>query len=395
LDYQAGKAYSFTQQAGPGRSIFWMNELGAFVQDQIQVRKNLQISVGMRYDWQTYFKAWNDFGPRGSIAYKLRDQKTVLRAGVGLFFDRSGAPPEADLARYNGTTIRSVTLLNPSYPNPYPSGTDIYSFPTNLVTLEQGGRVPYSVSYSFSLEHQLLTGLTVAGTYRETRGIDLLRSRNVNAPLGPLYAGRPDPAFGIVRQMESQGKQIGNTLDLTVQGKVGRWFTGMGQYALSRTSNDTGGVAWFPANQYSFAGEYGRADLDQRHRFNLLGTFNEGHWVNLGVALKLYSGSPYTETAGLDRYNTGLLNARPDGVSRNSLQGSKTASLDLHWGEERKLGLQVGDVKTSLGLSVDAFNVTNTATFTSFVGNVRSALFSQPTAAMPARRIQFGARLKF
>jgi hypothetical protein len=394
-DYQSGKPYSFTQQAGPGRSIFWMNELGAFVQDQIQLRKNLQISLGIRYDWQTYFKAWNDFGPRGSFAYRLKDQKTVLRGRIGLFFDRSGAPPEADLSRYNGTTIRAVTLLNPAYPNPYPAGTDLSSFPTNLVALEPGGRVPYTVNYNLTMERQLMKGLTLAATYRGGRGIALLRSRNVNAPLPPFYSARPNPMLGIVRQMESQGKQIGNSIDLTIQGKAGRWFAGMAQYSFSHTNNDTGGVTWFPANHYSLAGEYGRSDLDQRHRFNMLGSFNEDHWVNLGVAVKLYSGLPYTETAGIDRYNTGLLNARPDGISRNALQGSKTTSLDLHWSKDNELGIKNGDVKTKLGLSVDAFNFTNTATFTSFVGNVKSSFFSQPTAAMPARRLQFGAQFKF
>jgi hypothetical protein len=394
-DYQANRPYSFTQQAGPGRSIFWMNELGTFMQDQMQVSKNLQVSFGIRYDWQTYFKAWNDFGPRGSFAYRLKDQKTVLRGGIGVFFDRSGAPPEADLKRYNGVTIRSVTLLNPGYPNPYPANSDINSFPTNLVTLEPGGRVPYALNYSLTLERQLLKGLTLAATYRGTKGIALLRSRNINAPLPPLYSVRPNPALGIVRQMESEGRQIGNGLDLTVQGKAGRWFTGMLQYSFSHTNNDTGGVTWFAANQYSMAGEYGRSDLDQRHRFNLLGAFNKDHWLNLGMAVKLYSGLPYTETAGVDRYNTGLLNARPDGVSRNTLQGSRTASLDLHWSKERELNLKNGDERMKLNFSVDAFNVTNTTSFTSFVGNVRSSLFSQPSTATAARRLQFGAGVSF
>ncbi|WP_263417990.1 TonB-dependent receptor [Terriglobus albidus] len=394
-DYQSGKPYSFTQQAGPGRSIFWMNELGAFVQDQVQLRKNLQLSFGVRYDWQTYFKAWNDFGPRGSIAYRFNDQKTVLRGGVGVFFDRSGAPPEADLNRYNGHTIRAVTLLNPGYPNPYPSGTGINSFPTNLVTLEPGGRVPYNINYSLTAEHELVKGMTLAVTYRGLRGISLLRSRNINAPLPPAYSIVPEANFGIVRQMESRGKQIGNTLDVTIQGKAGRWFSGMTQYSFSHTNNDTGGVTWFPANQYSLVGEYGHSDLDQRHRFNMLGAFNEDHWLNLGVAVKLYSGLPYTQTAGFDRYNTGLLNARPDGVSRNTLQGGRTAALDLHWGKENDLGLKNGDVKAKLGLSIDVFNVTNTTSYTTYVGNVRSAFFSHPTAAMPARRVQFGARFSF
>jgi hypothetical protein len=66
--YEASTPYSFTQQAGVGRTVFWMNELGAFIQDQIQVRPNLQVSLGLRYDWQTYFKSGHDFAPRFSVA---------------------------------------------------------------------------------------------------------------------------------------------------------------------------------------------------------------------------------------------------------------------------------------------------------------------------------------
>ena len=115
-DYQANNPYSFTQQEGVGRTVFWMNEIGAFISDQMQIHPNLQMSVGLRYDWQTYFKSFHDFAPRFSVAYSPGDGKTVLRAGAGIFYDRSGAQPMADLKRYNGIILRSFTLLNPPYP---------------------------------------------------------------------------------------------------------------------------------------------------------------------------------------------------------------------------------------------------------------------------------------
>ncbi|ADV83621.1 TonB-dependent receptor [Terriglobus saanensis] len=394
-DYANGTPYSFTQQAGPGRSVFWMNELGTFFQDQIQISRNLQIAIGLRYDWQTYFKSFHDFAPRGSIAYSSNDHKLVLRAGAGLFYDRSGAQPIADLKRYNGFIIRSVTLLNPAISNPFPIGTDISNFPTNLVRLGPGGRIPYITNFSAGVERQLISGVTFAATYRGTVGVAMFRSRDVNAPLPPSYTNRPDPRYGVIRQIESEGRQLGNALDLTLQGKAGRWFSGVAQYSLSRTDNNTGGIMWFPANQYSLSGEYARSDLDQRHRFNLLGTVNEEHWLNLGFAAKLYSGLPYNEMAGVDVFHTGLLNARPNGVARNSLEGSKITELDLRWGKELRLPLKVGDVQSGLAFSVDAFNVTNTTSYMTFVGNVRSAFFEQPTAAMPARRFQFSVHYKF
>jgi TonB dependent receptor len=393
--FDASTPYSFTQQAGVGRTVFWMNEIGIFIQDQIQILPNLQVSVGLRYDWQTYFKSIHDLAPRFSVAYLTADRKTILRAGAGLFYDRSGAQSMADLTRYNGVILRSFTLLNPSYPSPFPPDTDLASLPTNLVQLENGGRIPYVTNYSVGVERQLATGLTVTATYRGTTGVALFRSRDVNAPLPPLYQGRPDPELGVVRQIESEGRQRGNALDLTLSSNKSRWFSGLAQYTFSHTNNNTGGIAWFPANQYSSAGEYGRTDFDQRHRFNLLGTFNEDHWFNVGVAAKLYSGIPYTETSGNDTFNTGILNARPAGVNRNTLESGGNLQFDLRWSHDVLPLHKASDRVPSFSLAVDAFNITNRTNYTSYVGNVQSSFFEQPTAAMPARRLQFTGRIKF
>ncbi|MEG9435124.1 hypothetical protein JAO29_02945 [Edaphobacter sp. HDX4] len=290
-----------------GRAKFWMNGIGAFVLDQIQIGPNLQVNAGLRYDWQTYFKSALYFAPRFSLAYSTPDRKTILRAGSGLFFDRSGAQPMADLKRYNGSALRSFTLLNPTYPTPYPAGTDLSTLPTNLVQRTEATRIPYSLNFGFGVERQIAKGPAVAATYRGTLGTHLFRSRDANAPLPPFYnSGRPDPDFGTIRQLESEGRQIGNALDLTLQGKVSRWFSGMAQYTLSHTENNTGGIAWYPANQFTLAGEHGGADFDQRHRFNLLATFNEDHWLNLGASVKRYSALPYTDTSGHDSFHTGF-----------------------------------------------------------------------------------------
>lgn len=394
-DYEANKPYSFTQQDGVGRTVFWMNEIGAFIQDQIQLRPNLQISFGLRYDWQTYFKSFHDFAPRISLAYTTADHKTVFRGGAGLFYDRSGARPMADLKRYNGVILRSFTLLNPTYPDPYPSGTSLNAFPTNVVTLEPGGRIPYITNFSVGGERQISKGVIVAATYHGTVGTALFRSRDVNAPLPPYFQTRPDPNVGIVRQMESEGRQVGSGLDLTLSGNTGHWFSGMAQYTFSHTNNNTGGIGWFPADQHTLSGEYSRADFDQRNRFNLLGTFNEDCWLNLGIAAKFYSGTPYTETSGVDAFNTGMLNARPTGVNRNNLQTAGNAELDIRWSRDLVLQWKKSDKSPVVSTAVDAFNITNRTNYNLYVGNVQSSFFAQPTASSPARRLQFSMRLKF
>jgi hypothetical protein len=395
MGYEANTPYSFTQQEGVGRTVFWMNEIGAFVSDQIQIRPNLQASVGLRYDWETYFKSFHDFAPRFSVAYSPGDRKTVLRAGFGVFYDRSGAQPMADLKRYNGVILRSFTLLNPTFPSPYPPDTNPATLPTDLVQLASGTRLPYVINYSVGAERQLSKGLTVAATYRGTMGVALFRSRDVNAPLPPSYQVRPDLNLGVVRQIESESRQIGNALDLSLSSNASRWFSGLAQYTFSHTNNNTGGIAWFPADQYSLQGEYGRANFDQRHRFNLLGTINDDHWLNLGVGARLYSGTPYTETSGNDTFHTGILNARPPGVNRNTLESGGNLQFDLRWSHDLLSRRKTSDKPFSFSLAVDAFNITNRTNYTSYVGNVQSSFFDQPTAALPARRLQFTGRIKF
>ena len=76
--------------------------------------------------------------------------------------------------------------------------------------------------------------------------------------------------------MESAGRGISNALELTLRGNITGYFSGMAQYTLSKALNNTGGITWLPADNNTFAGEWARADFDQRHRFNLLGSINPG-----------------------------------------------------------------------------------------------------------------------
>jgi hypothetical protein len=393
--YNARQPYSFTQQAGPGRDVFWWIETGAFIQDQIQLTPNLQAAVGLRYDWQTYFPSAHDFAPRASLTYAPKGRSIVLRMGAGMFYDRSGATPIADLTRFNGAILRSYTLLNPGYPQALPSGSSIASLPTNMVQLAARSHMPYSTHYSFGVEREINKSASVAVTYRGVVGADLFRSRDINAPLPPNYLAVPNPQFGFIREIEFEGRQVQNALDATLRGKLSRWFSGMAQYTWSHTNNDTGGITWYPANQYDNTGEYSRADFDQHHRFNLLAVINEGHWASLGLSANLYSGTPYTETSGVDTYNTSLLNARPAGVARNTLQGAGYAELDARWTHDFYFSRSRNDSDPHLSLSMDGFNLPNHANFSSYVGNVQSAFFGTPTAAQSARRFQLTAGFTF
>ena len=155
-------------------------------------------------------------------------------------------------------------------------------------------------------------------------------------------------------------------------------------------------ITWYPSNQYApISAELGAADFDVRHRLNLLGTVAAGRWGNLGVSGRFASGLPYSETAGIDLFHTGMANARPAGVGRNTLRASGFSAVDLRWSHDVRLTEAKGEKGRELTLSVDAFNIFNHPNFAGYVGNLRSPFYLSPTTVSPGRRLQLSAEVKF
>jgi len=181
----------------------------------------------------------------------------------------------------------------------------------------------------------------------------------------------------------------------------GKIFTGQMQYTLSRSYDNTDGLSFFPQNQYAPGDEWGRSTFDRLQRFNILASIYPGRWLNLGFASGLSSGAPYNELAGSDFFTTGLGNARPAGIGRNTLQGSGNINVDLSWNHDlpltpRRNRLSAKD-RNILNFGVSAFNILNHSDFwaTSYVGNIRSPLFRHPTTAFAPRQMQFQLRYQF
>ena len=394
-DYAAQQPYAFRQQAGSGEVLYWQQELGGFVQDDYRVLPNLSLSLGLRYNWQNHLHDNRQFAPRIAFAYSPRkSRKTVFRGGAGVFYDRTGAGPLGDLLLYDGLTLQSYLIKNPTYPSPFINGGSLADFPTDVVQFDPAIHEPYSIQYSFGVERQLAKQTTLAVTYNGSVGISLFRSLDVNAPLPPDYLVVPDPSVGVLRQIESSGRQVSNSLQITLRGDLPHRISGLMQYTLSRTDNNTGGITWFPANQYDLSGEWSRADFDQKHRFNLLESYSPGKSFTLGIGVTAASGKPYSLTSGGDIYGTGLTNGRPPGVPRNSLEGPAYVDLDSRLSRDFFLSRkkEKGNVLT---VAFDAFNLLNHVNYVAFVGNLQSPFFGQAVSAYPARRLQITTRFKF
>jgi hypothetical protein len=399
-DYQQNHPFSLLKQSGNGHVVFVEKVLGGFFQDEYRVLPNLQVSYGVRYDWQNYFHDNDNFAPRLSFAYAPgKARKTVIRGGAGFFYDRTGPSPIFDLIRYDGSRLLQYLVNDPLYPDPFALG------PTSVVRLDPTVRIPYVLQYGAGVERQLGKSTTLTVNYTGLRGVHLFRSRDVNAPPPPFYLARLDPNLSVWRQIESSADLESQSLDFGLRGNVTRYFVGMIQYTLGRAYNNAGGtttggsrtsgISSFPANNYDLSSEWSRADFDQRHRFNLLGTVTPGKYFKLGVALSLYSGQPYNETTGHDDNNDGLANDRPPGVRRNSLRGPGYADLDLRWSRDFFLAPAKKDTGPTVTLGLDAFNVLNHVNYTSYVGVLSSPFFGKPISAQPPRRFQVSFRFRF
>ena len=396
--FQANQPYAFTIQQGQERYVSHFFQIGGYVQDTIQLTPRLTLTPGLRYDWQSVVaEDKHSFAPRFSFAYLVdKPHAMVLRGGIAVFYDRPSHSIERDLDRYSQPLERSLLLTtNLCYPD-ITACNPLAAQPPNLVLLQPGMALPYSLQYGATLERQVGHKASATIGYRGSRGIGLFRSMDVNAPLPPFNTtARPDAHYGQVRQIQAEGYQKLNALDMSFKGRIRNIFAGFAQYTLSKQDNNTSWPNYFPSNPYAPNADYGPADWDQRQRIGLFGTVRPGKLLNLGVGFFANSARPYSITAGADLYHDGLSNARPAGVPRNSLRGGSYQEVDLRWGNDFKLRPSQKDDSPTLGFSVSVFNVLNRRNENGFVGVVTSQFFQQPTGASDPRRLQLGARFNF
>src|SRR5262249_30230755 len=156
-------------------------ELSAHAQDEIRIRSNLSAMAGVRYDRQSLIEGDRNVSPRLSVAFAPIDQKTVVRAGAGLFYDRLPDGAYRHSALFGGDRLIETFESDPPYQFPLPVVS--MNQPPSVVRLAAGLGAPYLVDEGASVERALWRGTQVTVAFDWLRGTRLFRSRNVNAPL--------------------------------------------------------------------------------------------------------------------------------------------------------------------------------------------------------------------
>ena len=196
------------------------NEYAGFVQDSIRITNHLALSLGARYDLQTFTRKglisnplWPDsgkvpfnpynFAPRVGGAYSIGDKKPlVVRAGYGWFYTRIPQIYTSTIATDNGISSSNLFLDNsnyydhqvfPQYPNPLvncPVNAPSCSLPANLAQFAGAGISAFSPSFktpkveqaSLNMEKEVAHRLAIGASYMYVHGVDLIRARDVNLP---------------------------------------------------------------------------------------------------------------------------------------------------------------------------------------------------------------------
>lgn len=218
----------YLQNFGTSESRPDTNEYALFAQDTVRVTNSLGLTLGVRYDLQTFRSdrltsnpLWSDsgkvpldtdnFASRIGFAYSLgEDRPLMIRGGYGLFYTRIPSIYTSAVETENGINRKHLFLDNmdfydrqvfPRYPNAIANcsasakSCDAPASVAGNLTSEVSAfspnfQTPFVQQTSLSLEKETFDRFFVTASYLYTHGEHLIRARDVNLP-APVRVSYP------------------------------------------------------------------------------------------------------------------------------------------------------------------------------------------------------------
>jgi hypothetical protein len=289
-------------------------DAGPFIQDDWRVRPNFTLSLGLRYEVQTLVSDHRDIAPRLGFAWapgtaKNGRQKTVIRGGFGIFYDRIGLGEFETAALNNGYNQFQYTVYNPTfYPN-IPALSTLNAGQNQIVKIDPNLRADYSMQSAIGVERQLPHATTMAITYTYNRSVHLAQTVPINTPLPgsfnpllPLSASNGVFPYGYsagnIYEDESGAFLRQKILMANFNTRFSSRVSLFGNYSLTYAHDLPGS----PTDPYNFGLDYGRSSYDRRHNFQLTGSVIGPKAVRFAPFVTLRSGSPYDILTGTDLF---------------------------------------------------------------------------------------------
>jgi hypothetical protein len=467
--FLAGTPSTAIQTQLPVTNSIRANALDVFVQDDFKMTSRLTWNLGLRWEYngipsekynrfgifdfsqnkivqagkgidRPYASQYTNFGPRVGFSYDLTGKgKTVVRGGVGLYFDQPV------------TNIASLLSNNPpfSFAVNFTSGVVLgspYSQPGGgpaLIAAQatdphfRSGRLG---SYNLNIQHEV-AGMIVQVAYVGSQGRHLRINGDFNQGINGV---RPIAGFSSINLNESASNSNYNGMWVSVNRKVARRLTFNASYTLSKSidNNSVGSSNPEAQNFRNLALERALSDFDARQRFVLSSVYALPFKAQQAVLdrvvngwavspiVNLQSGNPFSPIVPLLADGSGSLLAfdRPDVVpgqsirldnptpdlwfnktafvrhpggfgnaGRNIITGPGLANFDLSLVKSTAVKENV-----NLQFRAEAFNVFNHPNFSQPNRTVNSGDFGRITTTRAARgdlgssrQIQFGLKLMF
>jgi hypothetical protein len=266
---------------------------------------------------------YRDWAPRVGFAWapgqdKNGRQKTVIRGGSGIFYDRAGLNLYEQAALNNGYTQTSYTVYNPDFPlSSTPPVSTLSAGENSIYEVDPKLRADYSIQSAVGVERQLPRNTVASVTYTNNHAEHYLQTVPINTPLpgtfNPLLALGPGNGVfpygynaGNIFEYESGGILRQSIVMATLNTRFNDNVSLYANYQLTY-AND---LPSMPTDPYDFMLDYGRSTLDRRHNFQLFGSILAPAGMHIAPFITLRSGAPYDVLAGEDLYGDTLENPR-------------------------------------------------------------------------------------
>jgi len=415
--FQQGYPAMFLQAFGDPTDELNNLLLSLFTQWDWQLRPNLVLKLGLRYDKEAlpeFFPADdNNLAPRLALSYGLNGGRTNLRAAVGRFFATTAVGTSFTFRQ--SMYGRSKTILlrglqaRTAWNQPghkYQEDPGLTPYPIRFQVADDF-QAAYTDQFSVGVDQEITRSMVLNCSFQYLRGHHFQHAININPIIDPATGARPIPGFADVYSYLSTGNSWYKGLTVSLHKRMSRSTMFLFSYTLSDAEDDYVDLITNVQLQNALdpASERGPSLLDERHRLVFSGIWDlSGYTDNvildnfhLDTIWTYGSGRPYNILAGYDRNGNGdATSDRPAGVGRNAGEGPDYFSVDLRI--SKKIPLR-GE-ECHLELTVEAFNLFNRTNYSEVntvygPGTEPLPAFGQPTAAYPARQIQLGLHFRF
>ena len=324
------------------------NETAWFAGDQWAINPRLTLSLGLRFDNDTITSSTHAAPRAGFLLSLTGDGKTLLKGGIGRFYDRVPltAPTFPDLPDRTVTVVdqNGVALSSVSY--------------QNKIIGEL--RSPRSTSWNLELDRQILAGLLLRIAYEQRNTTD-------DFVVSPVSSGTTGAL-----ELSNGGSDSYREFQVTARYQLAHHLLNA-SYVHSRAFGDLNDLNQFFGNLAQPVIQpdaRGRLPFDAPNRFLFWGTFSGPLHLTLVPVYDLHTGFPYSVENELREY-VGPRNAhRFPRFSSFDLQ--VTRPITLHFGEKR-IHARAGGGVFNLFNHFDPRDVQNNLTSARFGGFFNSS----------------------